>query len=426
MSEQTARSQTSPARSWLARLVRSLVLLLLVGIFAAGYVFLWPKFEAFQAHQADIEKNLASLAKADQALANDVSALIDNKLKKSEEATFAALQSAVTRLSAEFNAIRDIEQRAAAKLNETNHLLYRMSKTDQSAWRRAEATFNIRLASQRLQFAHDVSGALMLLSQADVLLKSDSGDNVSAIRSAIALDRAQLKTLEKLDMVGLMGRLSALDRQIQTLDLTALTSSVLSRESEAFTKGDARKRPAEINVPLTLWEKALDTLASYFVITELESLDQKPRTSDWYRFALLSTKLNIEQARVALLLRDSESFTDSLARATTVLADIPSSSDDPALLILIEELADLASVRLNPELPELETLKLINDEGDGGVSENYVGSAKIVTVPLGARPSVADGSASAIQRKSEGGAMENPNALSTVDSGEQTAAGTPK
>lgn len=426
MSEQTARSKTAPARSWLTRLVRSLVLLLLVGIFAAGYVFLWPKFEAFQAHQADIEKNLASLAKANQALANDVSALIDNKLNKSEEATFAALQSAVTRLSAEFNAIRDIEQRAAAKLNETNHLLYRMSKTDQSAWRRSEATFNIRLASQRLQFAHDVSGALMLLSQADVLLKSDSGDNVSAIRSAIAFDRAQLKTLEKLDMVGLMGRLSALDRQIQTLDLTALTSSVISRESDTHTKGDARQRPAEINVPLTLWEKALNTLASYFVITELESLDQKPRTSDWYRFALLSTKLNIEQARVALLLRDSESFTDSLARATTVLADIPSSNDDPALLILIEELADLASVSLNPELPELETLKLINDQGNGDVSENYVGSAEIVTAPLGVRPSVADGSASAIQRQSEGGAMENSNALSAVDSGEQTAAGTPK
>ena len=426
MSEQTARSKTAPARSWLTRLVRSLVLLLLVGIFAAGYVFLWPKVEAFQAHQADIEKNLASLAKADQALANDVSALIDNKLKKSEEATFAALQSAVTRLSAELNAIRDIEQRAAATLNEAHHLLYRMSKTDQSAWRRAEATFNIRLASQRLQFAHDVSGALMLLSQADALLKNDTGDTVSAIRSAIAFDRAQLKTLEKLDMVGLMGRLSALDRQIQTLDLTSLTPSVLSRESDTFTTGDAGQSPAEINVSLTLWEKALNTLASYFVITDLESPDQKPRTSEWYRFALLSTKLNIEQARVALLLRDSQSFTDSLARVTTVLADISSSNDDPALRILIEDLTDLASARLNPELPELETLKLINDEDDGGVSANYVGSAEIVTAPLGARPSVADGSTSAIQRQSEGGARENSNALSNVDSGEQTAAGTPK
>ena len=426
MSEKTARNKPASGSSWWSKLVRLLVLLVLAGLGATGYIYVWPEVAAFQAKQADVEQNLASLAKADQTLANDLAALIDTKIKRSEADTSVALQSAVTRLSAEFNAIRDIEQRAAAKLNEANHLLYRMSKTDQSAWRRAEATFNIRLASQRLQFAHDVSGALMLLSQADVLLKSDSGDNVSAIRSAIAFDRAQLKTLEKLDMVGLMGRLSALDRQIQTLDLTALTSSVISRESGTHTKGDARQRPAEINVPLTLWEKALNTLASYFVITELESLDQKPRTSDWYRFALLSTKLNIEQARVALLLRDSESFTDSLARATTVLADIPSSNDDPALLILIEELADLASVSLNPELPELETLKLINDQGNGDVSENYVGSAEIVTAPLGARPSVADGSASAIQRQSEGGAMENSNALSAVDSGEQTAAGTPK
>jgi uncharacterized protein HemX len=426
MSEQTARSKPTTASSWLSTLVRLLVLLVVAGIGAAGYVYVWPEVTAFQAKQVEVERSLASLAKADETLAKEVAALIDTKIKRSEAGTSAALQSAVSRLSAEFDAIRDIDQRAAAKLNEANQLLYRISKTDQSAWKRAEAEFNIRLAGQRLEFASDVSGALELLSQADALLKSDTAADVSAVRSAIAFDRTQLKAIEKFDMVGLMGRLSALDRQIQTLDLTALTSSVISRESGTHTKGDARQRPAEINVPLTLWEKALNTLASYFVITELESLDQKPRTSDWYRFALLSTKLNIEQARVALLLRDSESFTDSLARATTVLADIPSSNDDPALLILIEELADLASVSLNPELPELETLKLINDQGDGDVSENYVGSAEIVTVPLGAKPSVADGSASAIQRQSEGGAMENSNALSAVDSGEQTAAGTPK
>ena len=101
-----------------------------------------------------------------------------------------------------------------------------MSKIDQGAWRRAEAAFNIRLASQRLRFASDVPGALRLLSQADALLKSDSGEDVGTIRSAIAFDRTQLKAVENLDMVGLMGRLSALDRQIQTLDLSAFDPSV--------------------------------------------------------------------------------------------------------------------------------------------------------------------------------------------------------
>ena len=82
-----------------------------------------------------------------------------------------------------------------------------MSKIDQGAWRRSEAAFNIRLASQRLQFTGDVPGALSLLSQADALLRGDSSDDVSAIRSAIAFDRTQLRAAEKLDMMGLMGRL---------------------------------------------------------------------------------------------------------------------------------------------------------------------------------------------------------------------------
>lgn len=363
MSEQTARSKPASS-SWLSTFVRLLVLLVLAGIGAAGYVYVWPEVETFQAKQAEVEQNLVSLAKADQVLAKDLATLIDTEINKSEDATSAALKSAVTRLSAELDSIRDIEQRAAGKLNEANHLLYRMSKIDQGAWRRTEAAFNIRLASQRLQFAGDVPGALSLLSQADVLLKGDSSDDVSAIRSAIAFDRTQLKAAEQLDMMGLMGRLSALDRLIQTLDLTAFDPSVGGVGSDASTNGDTDASSSDLTSSLTLWEQALDTLASYFVVTEVESSEQKPRTSDWLRFAVLSTRLNIEQARVALLMKDSASFTDSLARASALLAELPSSNDDPLLSTIKEELADLSAISLRLELPTLESLKLINDESD--------------------------------------------------------------
>jgi uncharacterized protein HemX len=362
MSEQTARNKPAPAPSWVSRLVRLLVLLVLIGSGAAGYIYVWPEVAAFQAKQAEVEQNLASLTKADQSLANDLTALIDAKVKVSESVTSAALQAATSRLSAELDSIRDIEQRAAEKLNEANQLLYRMAKIDQSAWRRAEATFNIRLAGQRLQFAGDVRGALMLLSQADTLLRSDFGDDVGAIRSAIAFDRTQLRAVEKLDMVGLMGRLSALDRQIQRLDLSALDPSVRETGSDTISNSDASETSAGTSVSPSLWEQAIDTLASYFVITDLESPQQKPSTSDWSRFAALSIKLNLEQARVALLIRDSESFTDSLARAEVILTELPSSNDDLAMVGVIEELAALSSLSLRLELPGLETLKLINDE----------------------------------------------------------------
>jgi uroporphyrin-3 C-methyltransferase len=362
MSEQTARNKPAPAPSWVSRLVRLLVLLVLIGSGAAGYIYVWPEVAAFQAKQAEVEQNLASLTKADQSLANDLTALIDAKVKVSESVTSAALQAATSRLSAELDSIRDIEQRAAEKLNEANQLLYRMAKIDQSSWRRAEATFNIRLAGQRLQFAGDVRGALTLLSQADTLLRSDFGDDVGAIRSAIAFDRTQLRAVEKLDMVGLMGRLSALDRQIQRLDLSALDPSVRETGSDTISNSDASETSAGTSVSPSLWEQSIDTLASYFVITDLESPQQKPSTSDWSRFAALSIKLNLEQARVALLIRDSESFTDSLARAEVILTELPSSNDDLAMVGVIEELAALSSLSLRLELPGLETLKLINDE----------------------------------------------------------------
>ena len=172
-------------------------------------------------------------------------------------------------------------------------------------------------------------------------------------------------------MVGLMGRLSALERQIQTLDLSALDPSVRETRSDAISPIDAGETSADTSVSLTLWEQAIDTLASYFVITELESPQRKPSTSDWSRFAALSIKLNLEQARVALLIRDSESFTDSLARAEVILAELPSSNDDPAVVAVIDELAALSSLSLRLELPELETLRVINNERvDGADTTN--------------------------------------------------------
>jgi uncharacterized protein HemX len=159
-----------------------------------------------------------------------------------------------------------------------------------------------------------------------------------------------------------MGRLSALDRQIQRLDLSALDPSVRETGSDTISNSDASETSAGTSVSPSLWEQAIDTLASYFVITDLESPQQKPSTSDWSRFAALSIKLNLEQARVALLIRDSESFTDSLARAEVILTELPSSNDDLAMVGVIEELAALSSLSLRLELPGLETLKLINDE----------------------------------------------------------------
>ena len=92
MSEQTARSKSASATPWLSTLARLLFLLILVGVSAAaGYIYLWPEVEAFQAKQADVEESLTSLSRADEALANDLTALIESRLKKSEDATVVAL-----------------------------------------------------------------------------------------------------------------------------------------------------------------------------------------------------------------------------------------------------------------------------------------------------------------------------------------------
>ncbi len=370
MSEQSARSKTTPS-SWLSRLLRLLVLLTVVGVSAGSYLLVWPEVETFLAKQAEVEKTLASLSKADAALEKKLTALIDSKVENSEDATLAAMQSTETRLASELNAVRDVEQRAVEKLNEAHHLLYLMKQTDQRAWQLAEATFNIRLASQRLQFAADVDGALTLLSQADGLLQNRSDERASAIRQAIAFDRAQLRTVDKVDVVGLMGRLAALDRQIQTLDLTTFDPSMPGDKRGDIGEKSGTERASDIAVPKSLWERAVEKLASYFVITDVESSTERPRSADRARFVIASMKLNIEQARVALLARDSENFTAAISRASDRLAGALVSIDDPIAVVVLEELVALGSIPLALQLPELEALKVVADISNKDVAEQH-------------------------------------------------------
>jgi hypothetical protein len=116
MSEQTARNKPAPAPSWVSRLVRLLVLLVLIGSGAAGYIYVWPEVAAFQAKQAEVEQNLASLAKADQSLANDLTALIDTKVKDERKASRPLLYSRPLRGSRQnwilFAILSSVQQRS--------------------------------------------------------------------------------------------------------------------------------------------------------------------------------------------------------------------------------------------------------------------------------------------------------------------------
>ena len=54
-----------------------------------------------------------------------------------------------------------------------------------------------------------------------------------------------------------------------------------------------------------------------------------------------------------------------------ILAELPSSNNDPSVGAVIDELAALSSLSLSLELPGLETLKLINGEHvDGADAPN--------------------------------------------------------
>ena len=77
------------------------------------------------------------------------------------------------------------EQRLKEALARAEAQLERQSGVDQAAWRTAEAEFNVRMASQRLQVARDVTAALVLLRGADQLLAGVDTGKAELLRRLI-------------------------------------------------------------------------------------------------------------------------------------------------------------------------------------------------------------------------------------------------
>lgn len=224
-------------------------------------------------------------------------------------------------------------------------------------WLVDEVQHLTRLAHQRLVLSHDAQGAIALLKAADQVVIEMRQSEALPIRQAIADDLLELRLAAEVDLEGAYIRLDTLSKKLEELHF---------RQPNYPSQGALiESNPEEMNIPYesqTIDEQMsgalahiLNKLQPYLFRSFRIDANVKPLLSSNEReYLSRNMLLAIEEAQLALLRREPESYRLSLEQSEKWIQQYYDSSDPvtSSVLAIIEE---LKSYRLNPDMPEIDS-----------------------------------------------------------------------
>ena len=172
----------------------------------------------------------------------------------------------------------------------------------------AEVEQLLILASQQLQLAANVRGALLAMQAADARLARTEKVPSTGLRRVLNQDMERLKALPQVDSVGIAVKLDALVQQADPLPLVVPETLPAARVAARARTLD---EPGFTRVARDFW----DEMKGLVRIRELQAGDAALLAPAQTYFLRENLKLRLLAARVALLARDESSFRDDLKAA---------------------------------------------------------------------------------------------------------------
>lgn len=216
--------------------------------------------------------------------------------------------------------------------------LYQDLSKNRDEWALAEIEQVLSTASQQLQLAGNVPGALIALQNADRSLSRSDKPQFITIRRAIAKDIERLKALPSVDNVGLAVRLDNVIAQIDNLPLLAdekpATPAVPEKKIKpAAVKGKgATAKETVVTPPEDTWGVRLQSawhewsadmwseVTQLIRVRTVDSPDALMLSPTHAYFLRENLKLRLLNARMALLSRNEGAFRADLLAAQEALA----------------------------------------------------------------------------------------------------------
>jgi uroporphyrin-III C-methyltransferase len=249
-----------------------------------------------------------------------------------------SMQDGMRELQTKVNVLESRQVEAQSQQLALEQLYQDLSK-NRDDWALAEIEQVLSTASQQLQLAGNVRGALIALQNADARLSRADKPQFIVIRRAIAKDMDRLKSLPSTDLTGIALRLDSIIGQIDSMPLLSDEKPALPatqpkntrdvRPSDSAVAQDARNAAGDSNVDWLTRTKDVAQSLSNEMWNEIRQL-VRVRTVDTPDALLLSPtqayyarenlKLRLLNARLALLSRNESAFRSDLIAAQDTIA----------------------------------------------------------------------------------------------------------
>ena len=300
------------------------VLALAVSVFAWYSIAVTGRLEV--GHQLSRMESVAqestSLRERLQQLESDLTTLgrqvseSQSALQREAEAQQSRLTAAVDELKAtQVNDREAIEQRFARIRTSLDKLGYEIG-TSVDDWVLEETHQLLLLAGQRLSLSGDVSLARRALEIADQKLSLIQATDVLTVRRQLAVEIASLDAVPKLDLNGIVLKLSAMADQVNTLPL----KGDLDRPEWGRSTSETEE-PTEPGSLQMVGRVLLDDLGKLVRIRKVDQT-RSPKLDNAQRFlAYEKLRLQLVTAQLAVLRQRPDLYQDSLKQARAGLSD---------------------------------------------------------------------------------------------------------
>jgi uroporphyrin-3 C-methyltransferase len=261
---------------------------------------------------------------------------IGDTINSETRVTSKALQDALREQQGKVSILESKQLEAQSQQLALEQLYQDLSK-NRDDWALAEIEQVLSTASQQLQLAGNVQGALIALQNADARLSRSDKPQFITIRRAIAKDQDKLKSLPMLDMTGIALRIDSLINQIDTMPLLADEKPVVPASQPTSTRRAERaanaakgvvERPSATSEWLGMAEDKWHSLSNELWM-EMQQLirirsvnvpDALLLSPTQAYYARENLKLRLLNARMALLSRNETAFRSDLVAAQDAIA----------------------------------------------------------------------------------------------------------
>ncbi len=243
-------------------------------------------------------------------------------LQRETEAQKSRLTVAVDELKAIQVIDREnIEQHVATLRTSLDKLGYEIGSSVDD-WVLEETHQLLLLAGQRLSLSTDVALARRALEIADQKLSLIQATDVLAVRRQLAVEIASLDAVPKLDLNGIVLKLSAMANQVNTLPLKGDLD-----QPEWGRSASETEEPTESGSLQMVGRVLLDDLGKLVRIRKVDQT-RAPKLEDAQRFlAYEKLRLQLVAAQLAVLRQRPDLYQDSLKQAQAGLSDYFASDD---------------------------------------------------------------------------------------------------